>query len=339
MRKFGFFAVLLFLISGLLIADDKQSAELRSQCAVAQQSENEMTLLEKKIEKILVEEKQTSPVTRNIYNMLTSSFTLLFSIQKFHKILTLNQENNKNDFVRAAIILKNFSAYFHNVSVALRRYGNERLALRQEREKFEKLLENNKNKRDIAVNKITEISKKAEENVPENNLINDIAYHLANRSNSIEELDAELEAENTVGVLKNTKIATELKLSYPVAGRVVNEFGDKGINEQMIYYLGFETRYGAVVTSPVKGLVVFSGKFLNYNNMVIISNGEYRVFVYGLDKLFVQTGSVVEIGDYIGRMVEHSIDKPVLKLELKKSGEPLDPRHWLVETLEKENKL
>lgn len=331
----------LFLCSSLQAAqsgDFVQTAKLRECCRKAQEAEKKMTGLEDKIDQFSKEERISAPVTRNIYNMLTSCFTLLFTIQRFRGILALNQENNKNDFVRASIIIKNFAAYFHNVSDALHRYSAERTEIRKRREAQEKILNETKEEYKTAVEEVTEVSTKLAEKRPENSIVNDVVYHIASKSETIEELDAELEAENTVGVLKNTKVSTELKLSYPAAGKIVSEFGDKGINEQMIYYLGFETRNGAVVTSPVKGLVVFAGKFLNYNNMVIISNGEYRVFMYGIDKLFSVTGDLVEIGDYVGRMDVHSIDNPVLKVELRKSGEPLDPRHWLVQTLEKEKK-
>ena len=179
------------------------------------------------------------------------------------------------------------------------------------------------------------MAKKLAEKREENIIQNDVVYHLASKSESIEELDAELEAENTVGVLKNTKVSTNLVLSTPVFGKIVTEFGDKGLNGEMVYYLSFETSPGAIVTSPAQGLVVFSGRFLNYNNMVILSNGEYRIFLYGMDNVFAATGDVVKIGDYIGKMQENSAERPILKMELKKSGEPLDPRSWLQESAEK----
>lgn len=335
---FRFCVAFLCFCSFAYAEDFKQPKELRDKCREAQEAEKKMSGFEEQITQLLNEERISAPVTRNIYNMLTSCFTLLFTIQRFHQILALNQENNKNDFVRASIIIKNFAAYFHNVSEALHKYGLERMALRTRREELEKLLAEMKKAYTALQGVIAELSEKLAIKRPENGIVKDIVLHIASKSETIEELDAELEAENTVGVLKNKKVSTELKIFYPVAGKIVNDFGDKGINEQMIYYLGFETRHGAIVTAPVKGLVVFSGKFLNYNNMVIISNGEYRLFIYGIEKLFATAGDLVEVGDYIGQMSEHSIDKPVLKMELKKSGEPLDPRHWLETTLEKEKK-
>jgi septal ring factor EnvC (AmiA/AmiB activator) len=146
-----------------------------------------------------------------------------------------------------------------------------------------------------------------------------------------------LESENAIGVLKNAKIATNLCLKYPVSGKIVGEFGDKGKNGEMLCQISFKTRPGAIVTSPAKGLIVFSGKFLNYGNMVILSNGEYRIFLYGMESITVSAADVVEIGDYIGKMGDKA-NATIVNMELRKSGDPLDPRHWLLDTIEKENK-
>lgn len=316
-----------------------QPSEMRSLCTQAQNTEYALSEIEERIAYVLKEARGSAPVIRHIYEILSRCFTTLFDIQRFSPLLALNQRDNKNDFVRASIIIKNFASYFSNVSEELKKFNANMQSIRQTGEMLSSERDQKKSEHSGICNAITELAKKLSSSRSSNSIQNDVVCHIANKSETIEELDAELEAENTVGVLKNKKISTELVLHYPVVGKIIAEFGDKGINDQMIYYIAFETMPGAVVTSPAKGLVVFSGKFLNYGNMVIISNGEYRIFIYGLDTVFALTGDVLEIGDYIGNMSQRSIDKPVLKMELKKSGEPLDPRHWLVITLEKENKL
>jgi septal ring factor EnvC (AmiA/AmiB activator) len=101
-----------------------------------------------------------------------------------------------------------------------------------------------------------------------------------------------------------------------------------------MYCIAFETRPYAIVTSPANGQVVFAGSFMNYGNMIIISNGEYRIFLYGIDSISITTGEVLEIGDYIGKMGDKVVNRSdVIKMELRKSGEQLDPRHWLHQTL------
>ena len=327
--------VSLFLYSQGISGEVVQTDELRTLCKDAQKLEQDIDNLHKELDIILKKETTSVPVIKNIYEVLTRCFTILFNIQRFSKILILIQQDNKNDFVRCSIVIKNFADYFKQVSSRLDKEGSKVLELKKQKKSVNKELGSKKDQYEKTSKKIEKIIKELSKNREENIIQNDVVYHLASKSESLEELDAELEAENTIGVLKNTKVSTELEIAYPVYGRIIEEFGDKGIDGEMIYNLAFETMPGAIVTSPAKGLVVFSGRFLNYGNMVILSNGEYRIFLYGIDSTFASTGDVLSIGDYVGKMQESSEDKPVIKMELKKSGEPLDPRHWLQETLEK----
>jgi septal ring factor EnvC (AmiA/AmiB activator) len=245
------------------------------------------------------------------------------------------QTDNKNDFIKCSVIIKNFAPYFKSVSSHLEKAKAEMSKLKSCKQQNQIELENEISEykkicREIETNS-DELARTREENI----IQNDVICHLATKSESLDELDAELEAENAVGVLKNTVISTALVLVNPVAGKIIGEFGDKGQNNEMLYCLSFETSHGAVVTSPAKGLVVFSGKFLNYGNILIISNGEYRIFLYGMDVLFAASGDIVEIGDYIGKMKSDENDNPVIKMELRRSGELLDPRQWMVEAKEK----
>lgn len=312
-----------------------QTDELRSLCKKSQKLEKEISRCEHELDEIAKKEKTSTPVIKNIYEILTRCFTVLFNIQRFFTLLIIAQVENKNDFVRCSIIIKNFASYFKNVSSQLDKSTSEITKLKTEKMNYNHKLEEMKSKYNKLIEtilyKTNEITKNNEETIIQN-----IVYHIATKSSSIEELDAELESENAIGVLKNTKISTSLSLSFPVNGRIVSEFGDKGPSGKMIYYTSFECRPLAIVTSPAKGLVVFSGKFLNYGNMVIISNGDYRVFLYGIDSIFVSAGDVVEIGDYVGRMSNNlkSGKSIILKMELRRSGEALDPRHWLLQNLE-----
>lgn len=326
---------------------DLSSAEssiknIREKCKEAQQLEQDITYAETDINNFNQKEKNTAPILKSTYELLTRCFTLLFNIQRFSKLLAISPEEkgkDKNDFVRCSIIIKNFSQYFNSVSEELSKNTNEIIAIKKKRQKKIREIAEKQQKH-------TEIKKFIKQNLPERlkggeeSMIENVVYHIATKSNSIEELDAELESENAVGVLKNTKVNTELALVNPVVGKLVNEFGDKSKNGSMIYSLGFETRKGAIVTSPAKGLIVFSGKFLNYGNMVIISNGDYRIFLYGLsDDMYVMTGDVVEVGDYLGITNDEArASNPIVEMELRKFGEPLDPRHWLMQTMDKDAK-
>ncbi|MDR3155508.1 MAG: peptidoglycan DD-metalloendopeptidase family protein [Holosporaceae bacterium] len=321
----------------------QQTREIKSLCKDIQNLEQELTKLEIEIETLRQNEKTSAPVVKSIYEILTRCFTLLYNLQRFSPILVLNQKGSsddndgkgkKNDLVLCSIIIKNFSSYFKSISTQLGSAGAEIKQLKQKKKDctsvYEMKIAQHKEKRSLLMKKIEELSKTREENV----IQSDVVYHIATKSESLDELEAELEAENTVGILKGTKISGNLSLAYPVCGKIVAEFGDHGPNGEMIHCISLETRPGAIVTSPSSGVVVFCGRFLNYGNIVIISNGDYRVFLYGLSDIFVSVADIVEIGDYIGEM--KMMARPVVKMELKKSGESLDPRHWMQQTLEKE---
>ena len=313
-----------------------QNEEIRQYCKDAQRLEHEISNLTIELDNVQKMEMTSLPMIKDICEVLSVYFTVLLCIQRFSTMLALIQKDNKNDFVRCAIVIKNLTAYFNQVSNKLEKEGSKVLYLEKRKKEIDEKVSDRKNcyeKIDEKIQKITsDLSKNREENI----IQNDVVYHLASKSESLEELDAELEAEQTVGVIRDIKINSRLILNYPVYGRIVTEFGDRSSTGEMIYCLSLETVPGAVVTSPCTGVVVFSGKFLNYGNMIIISNGDYRVFLYGMDSLFSATGDILHQGDFVGKMPENPAGKPVIKIELKKSGEPLDPRHWLQEFIENE---
>ena len=315
-----------------------QSTEIRGFCKDAQKLEATLSKVQSALQDVNKREKMSLPTMVSVYEILSRCCTVLSSIQRFSNMLILSKYQSKNDFIRCSIIIKSFADYFKNMSLRLGRDNAELVKLQREKDNLHKDYTQALAKYKDVCKSINEESKKLAETREENVIQNDVVYHIATKSESIEELDAELEAENVVGVLRNNKISTDLSLAYPVNGKIITEFGDRGDDGSMICYMGLETNYGAIVTSPVKGLVVFSGNFLNYQNMVIISNGEYRIFLYGINKIFAATGDIVEIGDYIGQMDDNSKDSPIVKMELRKSGEPLDPRHWLMQTIEKGKK-
>ena len=315
-----------------------QSAEIRSFCKKAQGLEANLSKVRSSLQDISKREKMSLPSVINVYEILSRYCTVLASIQRFSNMLIISKYQNRNDFIRCSIVIKSFADYFKTISRKLGKENKELVKLQREKSNLSKNYTQTSAKYEDICKKIEDESKKLAGNREENVIQNDVVYHIATKSESIEELDAELEAENVVGVLRNNKVSTNLSLAYPVNGRIIAEFGDRGDDDSMICYVGFETNPGAIVTSPAKGLVVFSGSFLNYKNMVIISNGEYRIFLYGINKIFSATGDVVEIGDYIGKMDEESKDQPVIKMELRRSGEPLDPRHWIIQTVEKRKK-
>jgi septal ring factor EnvC (AmiA/AmiB activator) len=126
-------------------------------------------------------------------------------------------------------------------------------------------------------------------------------------------------------------------LPLPAQGKRVLSFGDKtqyGGNSKGVV---LETRYGAQVTSPCDGWVVYAGQFRSYGQLLIINaGGGYHVLLAGMSQIDVQLGQFVLAGEPVGLMssaqkvvqAKAQDNAPVLYLEFRKEGRPIDPEPW-----------
>ena len=132
------------------------------------------------------------------------------------------------------------------------------------------------------------------------------------------------------------------RLPLPVSGSRTKEFGvpdrfggtEKGIS--------IATRPAAQVTAPCDSWVVYAGPFRNYGQVLILNaGGGYHVVLAGMDRISVNVGQFVLTGEPIAVMsgapnagsqatatpVPNSA-KPVLYIEFRKDGTPIDPSPW-----------
>ncbi len=127
------------------------------------------------------------------------------------------------------------------------------------------------------------------------------------------------------------------KLPLPAQGRRALDFGDKTQYGGQSKGIVIETRYAAQVTSPCDGWVVYAGEFRSYGQLLIINAGDgYHVLLAGLSQIDVQPGQFVLAAEPVGTMsggqrnspVSAQISGPVLYVELRKNGHPIDPDPW-----------
>jgi septal ring factor EnvC (AmiA/AmiB activator) len=123
------------------------------------------------------------------------------------------------------------------------------------------------------------------------------------------------------------------RLSAPVRGRVVKDFGeqaDTGLHEKGVTLLALED---AQVISPFDGAIAFAGPFRDYGLVLIISHGEgYHTLLAGLTRSYVQTGQQVLAGEPVGQMGRGGNEQRSLYVELRHKGEAVDPRRWWART-------
>jgi septal ring factor EnvC (AmiA/AmiB activator) len=137
------------------------------------------------------------------------------------------------------------------------------------------------------------------------------------------------------------------KLPMPAQGRRVLSFGEKTQYGGQSKGIVIETRHNAQVTSPCDGWIVYAGEFRSYGQLLIINaGGGYHVLVAGLSQIDVQPGQFVLAAEPVGTMSgaprkaqiatqvsaqdSAQTSSPVLYVEFRKDGQPIDPDPWWV---------
>jgi septal ring factor EnvC (AmiA/AmiB activator) len=129
-------------------------------------------------------------------------------------------------------------------------------------------------------------------------------------------------------------------LRLPAQGRQTRRFGDKDAGGATLQGLSLRTREEARVTAPADGWVVYSGPFRSYGQLLIINaGGGYHILLAGMSRIDVSPGQFVLAGEPIavmgngtapGNRGEHN-SRPVLYVEFRKDGRPIDPGPWWAE--------
>ena len=120
------------------------------------------------------------------------------------------------------------------------------------------------------------------------------------------------------------------RLPYPAVGRVVRRFGAKTDGGGRYKGADIRTSPAATVIAPFEGKVVYSGPFRSYGRLLIIEHGGgYHTLLAGLARLDVTTGVWVLAGEPVGVMGRSADGAPILYIELRKNGDPVDPVPWL----------
>jgi septal ring factor EnvC (AmiA/AmiB activator) len=128
-------------------------------------------------------------------------------------------------------------------------------------------------------------------------------------------------------------------LPLPVNGVKIRNFGDPDSMGGAEKGLAIAARPGAQVTSPCDGLVVYSGPFRSYGQLLILNaGGGYHVLLMGMERISVNPGQFVLTGEPVAAMgsggqiaaavATTTPSQPVLYIEFRKDGTPVDPAPW-----------
>jgi septal ring factor EnvC (AmiA/AmiB activator) len=119
------------------------------------------------------------------------------------------------------------------------------------------------------------------------------------------------------------------EMPFPARGKVVAKFGqatDLGAPSRGIT---IAPRANAQVVAPYDGQVVFSGPFRGYGLLLIIEHGEgYHTLLAGMARIDCSVGQRLLSGEPVGVMGQAE-SKPLLYVELRRNGQPVNPLPWL----------
>jgi septal ring factor EnvC (AmiA/AmiB activator) len=128
------------------------------------------------------------------------------------------------------------------------------------------------------------------------------------------------------------------RIPIPVNGIKLKDFGAPDSVGGLEKGVSIATRAGAQVTSPADGWVVYAGPFRSYGQLLILNaGGGYHILLAGMDKISVDLGQFVLTGEPVAVMGTDSriaailatgSSQPVLYIEFRKDGQPVDPGPW-----------
>jgi len=130
-------------------------------------------------------------------------------------------------------------------------------------------------------------------------------------------------------------------LPIPVNGVKSRDFGAADGNGGTERGISIATRPGAQVTAPCDGWVVYAAPYRSYGKLLILNaGGGYHVVLAGMERISVDIGQFVLTGEPVavmgsGPQVASAMltgaagsSPPMLYIEFRKDGSPVDPNPW-----------
>jgi murein hydrolase activator len=129
-------------------------------------------------------------------------------------------------------------------------------------------------------------------------------------------------------------------LPLPVNGVKIRDFGASDKAGGTEKGLSIATRPAAQVTAPCDGWVVYAAPYRSYGQLLILNaGGGYHILLAGMERISVDLGQFVLTGEPVAVMgnapqaaAVASSSQPVLYIEFRKDGTPVDPTPWWTTT-------
>jgi len=130
------------------------------------------------------------------------------------------------------------------------------------------------------------------------------------------------------------KGTSKLLFSWPIVGKVISRFGDKGVGGKVSNGISFSVPHGVAVRAAERGKVIYFGKGIRgYGTLILIHHPTDWVSVYAhVGSVLVDNGTTVERGQLValtGVTNGGSKARPRLYFELRKGKMPVNPELYI----------
>lgn len=120
------------------------------------------------------------------------------------------------------------------------------------------------------------------------------------------------------------------RLPLPVVGDLVGRYGENLPSGLTRKGIDIAARGGSQVVATYEGKVAFAGKFRGYGQLLIIDHGDgYHTLLAGMARIDMTAGQRVSTGEPVGLMGNEGDNRPILYVELRRKGQPINPLPWL----------
>lgn len=121
------------------------------------------------------------------------------------------------------------------------------------------------------------------------------------------------------------------QLNWPLKGRVAHSFGSRRSGELRWEGWLIGAKAGDEVKAVHQGRVVFSNYLRGFGLLVILDHSDGYMTLYAHNQeLLKDTGDWVQSNEILSRAGDTGgLDKPALYFEIRKDGNPADPKSWL----------
>ncbi len=325
----------------------KAQKDLVKTSASVQKNQSELHRIETRLENLRLEQKDIKAQIKEERHSMAQTIAALEKIRRTPPQAMIAKPGAPIDTARGALLLQRILPVLYDKAQTLKEKSERYAANETELEKKQKklvALSKDLSRKEKTLKKLVQErkTKYASLNADLDKRQKQIAS-VSKKADNLAELVKKLEDERTRNAkrkaaarkkpIKQAALPVIGKTQLPLKGTIrtkYNQTDDFGAKSKGV---SIEGRGGALIVSPMGGIIRFAGSFKNYGNMIIIEhqNG-YHSLIAGLEKIDTVVDQSVLAGEPLGHLYRSKNDKPpTLYFELRHKGKSINPARKFTE--------